>query len=220
MDYKKAIRKDKRGYCKYYISLIKTKHLLFFSFIPSFDYNSPILKIYLFFFNFIVNFIVNALFFNDDTMYKIYTEKGSYDFLYNLPKIIYSTLISEFINRLIGNLGMTDSNLISLKQNSEIKDINKVKEKTIKILKIKFVFFFIINLILLVLFWFYLACFCAVYKNTQIHLIKDTIISFGTSMIYPFGIYLIPGIFRIGAVKAVKKDKECIFRLSKILQLL
>ena len=58
------------------------------------------------------------------------------------------------------------------------------------------------------------------YKNTQIHLIKDTIISFGTSMIYPFGIYLIPGIFRIGAVKAAKKDKECVFRLSKVLQLL
>ena len=154
MDYKKAIRKDKRGYCKYYISLIKTKHLLFFSFIPSFDYNSRILKIYLFFFNFIINFIVNALFFDDDTMHKIYTEKGSYDFLYNLPKIIYSTLISEFINRLIGNLGMTDSNLISLKQNTEIKDINKVKEKTIKILKINFVLFFIINLILLVFFGF------------------------------------------------------------------
>ena len=115
---------------------------------------------------------------------------------------------------------MTDSILINFKQKSEKKGINKVKEKAVKMLKIKFILFFIINLILLVIFWFYLACFCAVYKNTQMHLIKDTFISLGTSMIYPFGIYIIPGTFRRGALTAIKNDKECMFKLSKALQLL
>lgn len=63
MDYKEAIQEDKRNYWEYYLSLVRTKHLLFFSFWPSFDYNSRILKIYLFFFNFTVSFFVNALFF-------------------------------------------------------------------------------------------------------------------------------------------------------------
>ena len=84
----------------------------------------------------------------------------------------------------------------------------------------KYVLFFIISSILLVAFWFYLACFCAVYKNTQIHLIKDTVISFGTSMIYPFGIYLFPGIFRLPALHYKKQDKEFMFKLSKALQLI
>ena len=219
-DYKRVIRKDKRGYCGYYISLIGTKHLLFFSFIHSFDYNSHILKIYLFFFNFTVTFTVNALFFNDETLHKKYKEKNSYDLIFNLPQILYSTLISGFINGLIGILAMTNTYIINLKQETKTKDINKLKEKIIRIIKIKFLLFFIINLILLVLFWFYLACFCAVYKNTQIHLIKDALISFGTSMIYPFGIYLIPGILRIRALNAVKKDKKFMYDRSKALQLL
>ena len=88
----------------------------------------------------------------------------------------------------------------------------------INILKIKFALFFIISLLLLIFFWFYLACFCAVYKNTQIHLIKDTIISFCTSMIYPLFIYLIPGIFRIYALN--RKNKEYVYNLSKLLQMI
>ena len=94
----------------------------------------------------------------------------------------------------------------------------RIKAKNIiRILKIKFALFFVINFILLILFWFYLACFCAVYKNTQIHLINDTLISFGTSMIYPFGIYLIPGIFRTIALK--HKNKKCMYNFSKIVEI-
>ena len=220
LSYKKALQFDKRSYCEYYLSLFRTKHLLFFSFWPSFDYNSRIIKIFLFFFNFTVSFIVNALFFNDDTMHKIYEEKGSFDFIYNIPQILYSSLISAFINGLIQTLAVTNSNFINFKQKATKSNVNIKKEETIKIIKIKLVLFFIISLILLVAFWFYLACFCAVYKNTQIHLIKDTFISFGTSMLYPFGIYLFPGIFRLGALNAKEKDKECMFQFSKVLQLI
>ena len=220
LSYKQALKFDKRSYCEYYTSLFRTKHLLFFSFWPSFDYNSRIIKIFLFFFNFTVSFIVNALFFNDDTMHKIYEEKGSFDFIYNIPQILYSSLISAFINGLIQTLAVTNSNFINFKQKATKSNVNIKKEETIKIIKIKLVLFFIISLILLVAFWFYLACFCAVYKNTQIHLIKDTFISFGTSMLYPFGIYLFPGIFRLCALNAKEKDKECMFRFSKVLQLI
>jgi hypothetical protein len=153
-------------------------------------------------------------------MHKIYEEKGSFDFIYNIPQILYSSLISAFINGLIQVLAVTNSNFINFKQKETKSNVNIKIEETIKIIKIKLVLFFIISLILLVAFWFYLACFCAVYKNTQIHLIKDTFISFGTSMLYPFGIYLFPGIFRLGALNAKEKDKECMFRFSKVLQLI
>ena len=220
LDYKTSIKMDKRTYIQYYLSLIRTKHLLFFSFWPTFDYNSKILKIFLFFFNFTLSFIVNALFFNDDTMHKIYEEKGSFDFIYNIPQILYSSLISGFINGIIQTLALTDSNILLLKKNTDKRNIITRKQETLKTIKIKFALFFIITLPLLVAFWFYLACFCAVYKNTQLHLIKDTVISFGTSMITPFGIYIFPGIFRLSALKKKKKDKYCMFKFSKLLQLL
>ena len=69
-------------------------------------------------------------------------------------------------------------------------------------------------------FWYFIACFCGVYVNTQILLIKDTLISFGLSMLYPFGLDLIPGFFRIPALRAAKKDKNFIYKMSLIIALI
>ena len=63
---------DKRTYCEYYISLLKTKHSLFFSFCYNSDYNSRIIKIDLFFIEFTIFYTTNALFLDDNTMHKIY----------------------------------------------------------------------------------------------------------------------------------------------------
>ena len=69
--YEEALKKDKRSYFVYYISLLKTGHLIFFSFCPLKDYNSRIIKIDLFFFSLAIYFTVNALFFNDSTIHEI-----------------------------------------------------------------------------------------------------------------------------------------------------
>ena len=89
---------------------------------------------------------------------------------------------------------------INLNKEIQQKNYIKAREKSKNIekcIKIKFGIFFILTVLLLVFFWYYISCFCGIYINTQIHLIKDTIISFITSLIYPFGFYLIPGILRI-----------------------
>ena len=65
----------------------------------------------------------------------------------------------------------------------------------------------------LVFFWYYISCFCGIYVNTQIHLIKDSFISFAIGLLYPLIMYLIPGIFRILALRAEKKDRKCIYKL-------
>jgi len=72
LSYKDALIYDNRTYFQYYLSSLKTKHLLVFSFYNSNDYNSRIIKINLFLFTFAVNYTINALFFNDSTMHKIY----------------------------------------------------------------------------------------------------------------------------------------------------
>ena len=64
---------------------------------------------------------------------------------------------------------------------------------------------------LMIFFWYFISCFCAVYKNTQLILIEDTLISFFTSMIYPFGLKLLPGMFRIPALLSNPKNKRKIF---------
>ena len=72
-----------------------------YSFAPYKDYNSKIIKMFLFFFSFGLDFTVNALFFSDDTMHKIYKDKGKFNFLYQIPQILYSTIISKFIDTFI-----------------------------------------------------------------------------------------------------------------------
>ena len=61
--------------------------------------------------------------------------------------------------------------------------------------------------------------FGAIYRNTQLHLLKDTLISFGLSLIYPFGFYLLPGFFRISALSDHKKKRKYLYNFSKILQI-
>ena len=61
--------------------------------------------------------------------------------------------------------------------------------------------------------------FCAIYSNTQIHLIKDTLLSFILSLIEPFVNYLIPGLFRIPALSN-NSNRYILYKLSKIVQAL
>ena len=212
LDYKEALKIDKRNYYAYYLSLLKTKHLLIFTFYIKNDYNSKIIKICLFFFFLALYITINALFFNDSTMHKIYIDKGKYNFIYQLPQIIYSSLVSNVIISFIKFLSLTEKEIIDIKRKGKkIADI-------FKCLKIKFIFYFLVSFLFLIFFWYYLVCFCSVYKNTQIHLFSDTFISFGLSLLYPFGLCLLPGLFRIPSLAI--PNSHCLYKFSKILQMI
>ena len=86
MAYKEAIKFDKRGYIEYYFSLLRRKQILIFSFYTYNDNNSKMIKITIFFFSFALYFIVNALFYSDSTMHKIYEDKGKFNFIYQIPQ--------------------------------------------------------------------------------------------------------------------------------------
>ena len=62
--------------------------------------------------------------------------------------------------------------------------------------------------------------FCAIYKNTQIHLIKDTLISFGISLFSPFVFYLFPGFFRIPALSNKNNKRQCLYNISLFIQMI
>ena len=87
-----------------------------------------------------------------------------------------------------------------------------------RVLNIKFTFFFIFAFIFLVLFGYYISCFCGIYVNNQIHLIKDSVISLITSLFIPFGLNLIPGFFRIPAMNVKKPSRKCLYKFSYILE--
>ena len=223
LDYEEALQLDHRNYCDYYTSLLKYNHPIMYSFAPYNDYNSKIIKMFLFFFSFALDFTVNAIFFSDDTMHKIYEDKGKFDFLYQVPQIIYSTIISKFIDTLIRKFALTQDNIVDLKKEKGSKKFKKINLIILRTLKIKFILFFCFAFMILSFFWYYITCFCGIYINTQIHLIKDSLSSLVLSLIIPFALYLIPGIFRLAALKEkkkknVQKPKKYIYDFSIFLE--
>jgi hypothetical protein len=112
---------------------------------------------------------------------------------------------------------LTETGILKIKREKKIEALKaKELEQLVKRLKIKFVIFFILTFLILSFLLFYISCFCGIYVNTQSHLIKDSLISFLLSMIHPFGIKILPCIFRIPALRAPKGDKKYIYNIKDI----
>ena len=213
ISYEEALENDKRTYFQFYISLLQIKHILIFTFNKNKDFNSFTIKICLFLFSFPLCLAVNAFLFNDSTMNKIYQYKYKfYDFF---PQAFYSSIIIFLFEELLKILALSQQNILQLKHEKNKSNLNARTVTIIKCLKIKFICFFILSFVFLLFFWFYVACFCAVYKNTQIFLIQVMLISYLISLIHPFISCLIPGIFRIPALKGPGK---CIYKISQTIQ--
>ena len=121
-------------------------------------------------------------------MHKIYVDKIKLNLAYQIPQILYSTIISTIINYIVNYFSLTEKDIIKIKRS---EDNNKTTSEILKCFKIKFILFFTFCYLFILLFWYFLSCFCAVYRNTQINLINDTLISFGLSLLYPFPLYII-----------------------------
>ena len=218
LEYKDAKIYDKRTFGRYYGCLNKIKIWFLFAFYPMDDYNIKIIKICLFFLCFVIFFSVNTFFFNDDTFHQIYLDGGKYNLSYFLPQIIYSFVISHLISVALKYFCLSERNLLEIKNEENIEEISDKADKVKRCLIIKYIIFFIVSFVFLIVFWYYLSAFCAVYQNTQIYLLINTCISFIISTLFPLAFNLIPCIFRIQSLK--NKKSEFLYNISKFIQIL
>ena len=217
-DYRKAILYDKRTCFQYYLSLLKVKNLIIFSFCPIKDYNSMIIKSCIFSFSFSIYYATNFSFFDDKIMHDIYKVGGKYDVIYFIPKITISFAISHIITDIIKIIFVSESNIIKVKQQNSVQLAQNIRYSVEKNLIIKYVIFFISGLIFLGFFWMLLSSFGAVYPNTQIFIFKNTLISFSLSLIFPFLFNIFPCFLRMCSLKS--DDSECTYKVSKFLQMI
>jgi hypothetical protein len=203
LSYEKALKIDKRTFFKYYKSLLKTKHPIFFSFFPINDYNPRLIKISIFLILFALIYVVNALFFNESSIHKIYQDEGIYYLSFFIPKILFSFFISHFLYTLIKYIFLCERNIVNFKNNSKEK-FGKIKS----LLSFKYISYFILCFLFFVLFWYYLSSFCAVFKNSQMQLIINTLLGYVFSLFIPFLIAFITGYFRFYGLKSAQIDEE------------
>ena len=221
LSYKKAKSYDKRSCCQYYTSMLKYKQMFMFTFCSFNDYNSGIIKKFIFFLSFAVHYTVNALFFTENTFHQIYKDGGSFNFRYQLPKILFSAIISTVALRIIlETLVLTDRNILQVKYQKTYNKACTMKDKILKYINLKFAIFFVLNFILLILFWYYVTIFNALFAGSQIYHIETTAISFGISLFYPVFWNIIPSIFRMFSLNSKKSQRKYIYFLSKILQVI
>ena len=151
-------------------------------------------------------------------MHKIYETKGQFDLESQLPIITYSSLISLLLNTPLNSFDLSNVEIISFKQvQSNLNLIRGVKDLKNRLAN-KSIIYFILSFLLLIFFWYYISMFGAIYRNTQMHLLKDILLSFGLSLFFPFAIYLIPGFFRIPSLSNRKNQRIYLYNFSKVLQ--
>ena len=100
----------------------------------------------------------------------------------------------------------------------EIKNL-EFNEKNKKVImdifdsiKRKLFFYWVFTFIMFLGYWYVVACFCAVYPNTQIIFIKDSLVSFLLNQIFPFIIYSVPSAFRKCSIRC--KNNSCLYKFS------
>ena len=230
LNFDQAIKCDKRTFCEFYCSYIKTKQLLLFSFFDFNSYNSRIVKPVIFFLSFVQHYGINAFFFTDKVMNSIYENGSVFDdtvLINSLPSAVVSTVL---IRLMTDFLVLTEKGVLNAKNQKTEDKANEKKKNVLKNACIKIPIFFIINIILLIFFWFYLTCFNAVFPNTQIYLAINTVLSFAMTNIFPLLYNLVPAFFRNDILKNKKikkiklktsneyKDAEYVYSVSQLLQ--
>ena len=217
LEYKEAIKLDKRKIIEIYWPLLKREHLILFTFCNINDYNIIYIKYIRLILFICTDMALNVFFFADETMHKMFLDYGKYNFIQQIPQIIYSTIVSQAIQVLINYLSLIDKHFYEIKKINTNKEI--LKRKIIKCIKLKINFFLLFTFFMLTFYWYIISCFCAVYKNTQIAFVKDSAISFCLELLYPFIWYIFPSLLRRISLKFHKKRLSCIYKISDFIPL-
>ena len=211
LEYEYAVELDKRSYCELYFSFLKKQNIIIFCLsYCSNDYNLSIMKVALLLLQISLFIIISAFFFTDNTLNYLYENKNKFDVSFMIRQLGLTFIICYGINIIFKILVRSNSRIIEIKQENE----NLLDG--IKSLKCKFIFYYIMSLMIIFFGWFYISCFCAVFHNTQIILLKCSLYTLLSTFVYPFFICLITSSIRICALSDGKKDKKCLYGFSKV----
>ena len=216
-DYEVAIEKDHRTFIQYYCSLLKLKQLCIFTFYTYTDHNSRYAKITLFTLFLSFNFTFTALFFNDSIMREIYIYRGNTEAALHIRNVFFSSLCTLIMSFFAKYVSLNERDIMQMKRQKYIKNKFLAAEKTIIKLKFKIINLFIFSGLLIGLCWYYIAAFCAVFKNSQGNYLINTLFSFIACNIWPCITCLIASIFRS---KSFSCGSKYMYKFSQIISYL
>ena len=220
LSYKVALQIETRNKANYYFSFLKEKNQLISIFLNNKDYNVTSVKLSLFIFNFNFSLAINALFFDDEAIYEINQDDGSFNLSTQISRILYSALISGFIGYVVELFAFSQDSILQLRNFKDLNEAEIKKSKMIKTLKIRYVLFFSVNILFNLAFFYYITAFCAIYSIIQTHMIIDSLMSFLMTISYSIILSLIVANIRISSLKRDTKFRHFFYFVSWIISLL
>ena len=219
LPFDKALKKDKRNFCVYYCNILVVSHIILNVFFRQSDYNLFVVKLGLLFMTFPINLTFNSFFFTNEKI-KLNYVKSIEDistFWSNISNTVYSSILSSTFLIILKFISLTHNSIRSLRK---IKNVKEAKEKSVcllKCIKLRIFIYYILSFAFLIIFGFYVLCFCAIFENTQLILVKSTFTSWLISLIYPFIICFITSFFRSISFAC---ESKCLYLVKQLLQML
>jgi len=227
--FEEAIKYDMRSLFRIYYIYLLAKQSIFHAFL----FKSPLelfpLRLCLLIFIISSDLALNALFYFDDKISEKYRyTKGLLLFAFsnNITVILLSTAIGFILLTLFTKLSNSTNAIRKVFREEEKKlkknkkyvvtenrkiEIFKEIELILKRYKIKVIIFIVIELILMLFFWYYVTAFCHVYPSTQKSWLWDSFLSILSRIIIDLLFCLgFAKLYRIG----VESNINCLYKIS------
>lgn len=216
LDYDEALIYDKRTFCDLFCNELKERQIIANTFWVKDKLKPFSIKLIVFIFNIACYLVINGFLFSEEYVMKILrrTSKNFYYFIVDSTKrIVYSSIISIIINLIVGILFRADKSIRKVQQKYQDNPIILHGEiaKIYKSTKNLYIIFTIVNCIIMLVFIFYLFCFCGVYRNCQADWFEGCFIVFFLMNILPVLVSLLLACLRkLGLVCKM----ECFFKIN------
>lgn len=217
INFEGSINYDKRKFYKYFWDVFKYNHPIVLTFFNKNDFNLKAIKISIFLFSILIDLGGCALLYTDPVISHYFHTKGKIDFVYNVQKCIFSSLITTFITVLLKLLVISHYDILRIKIERDCSRAKIMSKLYIKCLLVKLILFFIIMFSLLILLWYFISAFCSVFVSINKNLFVDTFTSFLFRLIYPFIFCFWATYFRF---LSIKEKSKVLFKISKLFQVI
>ena len=206
LEYDEALLLDKRKFIQIYWDYLLQSQLILNHFYVELVLELRYIKIIVLVIDISSQFFFNCFFYTDEYISDVYHRNAVISFFSDLPKVIYSILISFFVNTVLKFLSDYNDSLIDIIFEEDNYEI--FWEKSEKILKN---FYYRINVFIIIVFIFqlfflyYCTCFCAVYPNIQKLLLFSIFQDILINLLLPFILCLFLAFLRWLAISKKKK---------------
>ena len=229
-EYEDAIIYDKRSFWRIYLICLFSKENILSTFFLNCPLELKSMRYILFIFVYSCDFALNTIFYFNNKISDKYYYKGHSLFWFNLLNNLTISFISFLISFIVviflqlltssrddfENTFKEEEKKLKKNKNYKVGNKNKLKiaENIIKInnhLRYKIIAFIMIEIIMILFFYYFVTAFCEVYKETQISWLIDSFISF----IISFPVELVLSLFIcILYLISIKKKIKILYKIS------